>query len=180
MRTLLCLALASTLCACKKEASPEAAGASQARTDGAEVVLGLAEIQLVDDDGVEQLRVHADGRVQVNRAGTWTPLGTLSADGSWRGVQGEIVGQLSPDGHLSFRGQQIDDVTLEGEVLQADDRTITIDAEGRLQGVESAQLQRARVVGADTPETRRTALLVMASFFLLVDARRETREGDPE
>ncbi len=121
--------------------------------------LVLAEMQFHDPtDPSRPVVLHADGRLQLGDR----TIGNVHADGTiddgrgrrrqWMNEDGSIEGETGP---LGFS------VTASGELV-SDGQTVTIDDTGAVRG--AAGVQGARVAGASTPETRRTALFVW--FYL--------------
>jgi hypothetical protein len=126
------------------------------------------------------LRIHADGRLEIGnrvpRPGKeaeiqWAPGPTVRANGSFV-YEGREIARLEPDGtlHVHRTGKVVRfDVGESGVSVQADGRSFTLvlrnDGYLELRGAPRSG-PWLRVVGADEPHERRTALLILASLFL--------------
>ncbi len=110
----------------------------------------------------EVLSVRGDGVViLVEKNGH---VGTLKPDGSLELANGKIAA-IGKDGKIVFDGAELPfsatggRINEDGTALMPNDATITIEADGRISGVEA--LADMRVQGATKPESRRIALFLL-------------------
>ena len=128
------------------------APAGNAAANG-EVVLTLAEFQLVDDHG-KPLNMSKDGAV-TGPDGAW---GSVHADGTVTSPDGTVRGKLSKTGALTdAQGNEIGTIAGDG-TAKLGSRELHFGDDGKLVGGnpgESVQLK------TQTPDARRAAMLVL-------------------
>jgi hypothetical protein len=137
-------------------------------------MLHIAELRFSDSGG-DTLIVHSDGRIEAG---------------------GQVVGSVQPDGTLVGPDATVA-LTLneDGSIVDADGRAlpVTVDAEGTLRSDTGQELRftdDGSIVGENTqaptvtvqgitPETRRTAMFVLAGLLLPVRAPSEAEGSVP-
>ena len=126
----------------------------------------LCELKFYEGD-VARLALHADGKLEANMRGdkpgekdAWTTVAQLTADGKISGG-GQPVGELRPDGTFVAPNGQTADFKLEGDVLVAGDKRVSLDDKGVLQGGNPGS-EKLHVEGAVDAASRRTALFILA------------------
>lgn len=126
----------------------------------------LCELKFYEGD-VARLALHADGKLEANLRGdtpgakdSWTAVAQLTADGKIA-HDGQPVGELRADGSFVGPNGQTADFKIEGDVLVAGDKRVSLDDKGVLQGGNPGS-EKLHVEGATDAATRRTALFILA------------------
>ncbi|MCX5747767.1 MAG: hypothetical protein NT062_35325 [Proteobacteria bacterium] len=173
MKTLaIALALAAgaaTVGACKHETTtptttpiidptPTPAGLT-----GSPFTLVEMKLYLGEDLG---LQIHADGRVEENRAdpgkpAEWAVMAKISAAGQLLTADGSEAGAMQPDGSFKFAKGDVAPFKFDGATLVAGDRKVSIDAAGVIQGGNDMGV-KLRVEGLTDDGSRRAALFALA------------------
>jgi hypothetical protein len=129
----------------------------------------LGEIKFYQGDEMG-LQLHANGHLEVKMThaepgkppeSKWQDVGSLAADGTLSGADGQKHAMLKPDGSVVTPDGQTAPFHLEGETLVVADKKLSIDDKGMLQGAAEAGTTM-RIEGASTPGLKRTALIVLA------------------
>lgn len=113
------------------------------------------------------LKVAADGTVFNNESDPgqpekWQPMFKITTDGKLVAVQGNaLLGAFGPDGTFKSSHGEVAPFKLVGDALVIEDKSLTLDDQGALQGAP-AGAQPVRVEGAKDPGQRRAALFVLA------------------
>lgn len=164
MRTIL-MAIALTAAACGGGSKKPATGPTGTGSGSAAVVaaprLEIAEISIASNGTT--LFVHGDGSMEAVNGDQRQPLGTLTSDGKFTSIDGE-VGQLQDDGSFVLKeGPAPFKLVDEKLVVGAD--SFTIDANNVIQGGK-VDLTRVKLTGVTNRGTRRTALLMLGMLTL--------------
>jgi len=163
MTTKIPALLVSLLIACGSKSAPPTTTTTPPASGGAP--LTIVELKILDGDE-PGLLLHANGNVEMNRRGhkgdppTWTPMAKLSADGKMAKTDGTDVGALQADGTFKLANGETAPFKLDGDVLVAGDKRISIDDKGVLQGGNPGF--QIHVEGATDAGSRRAALLIFA------------------
>jgi hypothetical protein len=106
------------------------------------------------------LKLHADGRVEVDNGEGWHPVGTLTAEGKVIHDGGDVLGALLPSGEFQTAEGKIAAFRLDGvELVVKNGDRFSIDAQGKIGGARDYQI---RVEGLTDAGSKRAALFLMA------------------
>ena len=116
------------------------------------------------------IQIHADGTVEDNESdpgqpAKWQAIFKITTDGKLVGLQGNVqLGAMAPDGTFKSSHGEVAPFKFAGEALVVDDKSLTIDAQGIVQGTP-ANAPPLRIEGTVDAGSRRAALVVMAIAF---------------
>ncbi len=164
MKRLLIVLVAA--CGGSQPAPPTTPATPPPATGAATTGITLCELKFYEGD-VARLALHADGKLEANlrddkpgSTDTWTAVAQLTADGKIA-HDGQSIGELRPDGTFVGPNGQTADFKMEGDVLVAADKRVTLDDKGVLQGGNPGS-DKLHVEGATDAASRRTALFILA------------------
>lgn len=175
MKNLALLASFTFLAACGGSdstgaAAPEAPATPAATDVAPEAVTNTAMLASADMkviiEGQEAMRISADGNIEANLGGAWTPVGTLKDDALWD-KNGTKMISVDSTGAVTFADPGAPKLSFAGNALTFQDKAIAVGDDGVVTGLNPGAEGKIRIDGAVSDANKRAAVLLTVAMMMV-------------